>query len=403
MEESYWLSLEAEIEIINTLRAVHRVSAILNGYPCQAELEWAGNKPTLKINHTFNLELDDCIFSLKTDTLDLIVEAMITGRQNTVNVAEGWNNHYSYGKVERIASADWPGDVIGFYRTYYHLLSNRLLYDYFGFKEAINFTANNIEYRLIDHNDFIVVEALDPVAYPVYVEQVYNIMVALGFVTGNFIQDHNYTFCVNEDTALQFVYRRLRQGSDSMYHAITWNPYSYKHMLGRDKAEPIANSDILKPMDAASFGRLTELTNNHHAIQYALVLFNEANSNKLSLLIKNSCFYTVLEVLRKFFYHIFEANMPKGYSSLGNIPKFKVVFGQLAEVTIKEETMLKRRNAILHGEVDDLEGHEMIDLMQMQLSLIYKLLMTYVGFDGYVINHYALRNNQPEGAFIKIN
>jgi hypothetical protein len=224
-------------------------------------------------------------------------------------------------------------------------------------------------------------------------------MVALGFVTGNFIQDHNYTFCVNEQAALQFLYRRLRQGSDSMYHALTLNAYGYQHLLGRGSA---AKSKMLKPLNAASFGRLAELTNNQHAIQYALVLFNKANSNKLSLLIKNSCFYTVLEVLRKFFHHVFEAHMPKGYSNLGNIPKFKIVFGQLAEVTATEETMLKRRNSILHGEVDDLEGHEMIDLVQMQISLIYKLMMIYVGFDGHVIDHWALRNNQPSRAFVKV-
>ncbi len=259
-----------------------------------------------------------------------------------------------------------------------------------------------MEYRLTCNDAFLIVEALEPVAYPVYAEQVYNIMVALGFVTGSFIQDHNYTFCVNEQAALQFLYRKLRQGSDSMYHALTWNAYGYQHLLGRSSAEAIAKSEILKPLDAASFGRLAELTNNHHAIQYALVLFNEANSNKLSLLIKNSCFYTVIEVLRKFFHQVFEANMPKGYSNLGNIPKFKVVFGQLAEVTTTEEIMLKRRNSILHGEVEDLEGHEMIDLMQMQISLIYKLMMSYVGFDGYVIDHWALRNNQPSHVFVKV-
>jgi hypothetical protein len=403
MEESYWAALDAEIDMINNLRAVHQGSAMLNGHPIQAELDCTVDRPTLKISHIFNSEPDDCVFSLKTGRFDLVVEGMITGQQNTVNVAEGWSNRYSSGKVERIKSAEWPENAMDLYRTYYHLASNRLLYDYFGFKEAINFTTNNIEYRLTDHNDFLVAEALNPVAYPIYAEQVYNIMVALGFVTGNFIQDHNYTFVLGDHHAPQFLYRRLRQGSDSMYHALTWNAHGYKHMLGRDKAEAIANSDILKPLDAAIFGRLAELTNNQHAIQYALVLFNEANSNKLSLLIKNSCFYTVLEVLRKFFFKAYETNMPKNYSTLGNIPKFKVVFGQLAEVNTAEETMLKRRNSILHGEVDDLEGHEMINLMQMQISLIYKLLMIHVGFDGYVLDHYALRNNQPDQAFVKLN
>ncbi len=67
--------------------------------------------------------------------MDLVVEGMITGQQNTVNVVEGWSNRHSSGKVQRIKSAAWPEDAIGLYRTYYNLVSNRLLYDYFGIKK----------------------------------------------------------------------------------------------------------------------------------------------------------------------------------------------------------------------------------------------------------------------------
>ncbi|MCC8423570.1 hypothetical protein [Mucilaginibacter sp. UR6-11] len=398
MEETYWELLDEEVKIINALRTKQGGTADLNGEVCQAELDGSVDSPTFKISRVLRLDRDDCIFNLQTESFQLKVTGFITGEHNTVNRAEGWADRHSYGKIDRIQSENWVEDTSGLFRTYYHLKSDRFIYDYFGFKEALSFSINSINYRLLSHDNFLVVETTDPVAHDIYAEAVYNLMVVVGFITGKFIQDHNYTF-----QGKHFLYRRLRQGSDSIYHALTWNAHGYKDMLGREKTKAIADSQMLKALDTDSLGRLAELCNNHHAIQYALVLFNEANSNKLSLLVKNSCFYTVLEVLRKFFYHLFKADLPPNYTSLGNIPKFKAVFGQLAKLTASEETMLTKRNAILHGEVDDLEGSEMVGLMQMQLSLIYRLLLTHVGFNGYVIDHYALRNEQPDNAFVKLN
>jgi len=402
-DDAYWNKLDEQVALTTAIKATHSGLGDWNGVLCRAVVEWSNDYYVFQISEILKLDLDDCVFELQTDKYRFIVTGMVTGERNTVNHAEGWHSRHSAGKVDHFCTAGWLVNGISRYRSFYDCGSDRLIRDFFGFQDSFEFNLNQTPYRLLAHGRHVVVEVLRETPYEIYSENVYNIMVAIGFVTGKFIQEHNYTFQLREDDlSSEWLYRRLRSGSSSMYHALTWNAYGYKHLLGQEKADIIYDSKILKPLDTDVLGRLAQLSNNRHAIQYALVLFNEANSDKLSLLVKNSCFYTVLEVLRKYFYQVFKPRLPENYSNLGNIPKFKAVFSQLVSLSDTEEAMLKRRNAILHGEVDDIGGTEMIALMQMQISLIYRLLLAYTGFDGYVINHYALRNQLPDQAFIKL-
>ena len=132
------------------------------------------------------------------------------------------------------------------------------------------------------------------------------------------------------------------------------------------------------------------------------MLFNEANNNSLSLLIQNNCFYAVFEVLKKFFAEKFKGQLPMGYSNAGNIEKYKIIFSNLISLTDEEFKTLEKRNFFLHGDIKNMKTREMVDIMQKQITLIYRLVFTYIGFDGYIIDHYAMRN-MPERAFIKVN
>jgi hypothetical protein len=149
--------------------------------------------------------------------------------------------------------------------------------------------------------------------------------------------------------------------------------------------------------------KLTEFIHNNSQIQYALVLFNDTNSNGISLLIKNNCFYIVMEVLRKFFYNIFKPQLPIDYSQKGNIEKFKMVFECFVDISDDEISTIKKRNDFMHGDIEKLEGEEMVEIMQKQLSFIYRIVLSYVGFQGFIIDHYLIRNEQSEKAFIKVN
>ena len=44
----------------------------------------------------------------------------------------------------------------------------------------------------------------------------------------------------------------------------------------------------------------------------------------------------------------------------------------------------------------------MLAIMEKQISLIYKIVLTHAGFDGHIIDHNAIRNNLPDKAFIKL-
>lgn len=138
-------------------------------------------------------------------------------------------------------------------------------------------------------------------------------------------------------------------------------------------------------------------------MQYSLVLFNESNNGNLSLLVRNNCFYVVLEVLKKFFHPIYKNKLPKDYSSRGNTDKYITLFKLITDISKDDEQLLKDRNLYLHGDIKDLEGQKMVDDMQKQLTLIYRLILTYIGFDGYVIDHFNIRNSENEKALIKCN
>ena len=144
------------------------------------------------------------------------------------------------------------------------------------------------------------------------------------------------------------------------------------------------------------------LIHNNNQIQYALVLFNEANSNQFSLLVKNNCFYVVLEVLRKFYYSIYIDRIPKSYTSKGNTDKYITLFKCMIDITNDDEQLIKDRNLYLHGDIKDLEGQKMVNDMQKQITLTYRLILTYIGFNGHIVDHYSLRNNSPENAFLKL-
>jgi len=45
---------------------------------------------------------------------------------------------------------------------------------------------------------------------------------------------------------------------------------------------------------------------------------------------------------------------------------------------------------------------EMLALMQKQVTFIYRYVLTYIGFQGYVIDHFSIRNNPSLQPFIEI-
>jgi hypothetical protein len=360
----------------------------------------------ISIDEIIDFDLEETDFPFTTGKDNLFVSASIIAHRNSVNVGQKTAYRYSEGKVYSFRSADFNENAPGTFKAYYPTKHTRVIYDLFGAPHAVSLRIDEAEFFVGSIEGYIIIESVEKITYEVFSETCYSIMVALGFLSGHFVQTETYFFQQrNHDAAFScgFKYRKLRASSSSMYHALTHNPYGYAHMIGSDYADDLYNSHFLKPIDEKSFSQLVDLIHNNSQVQYALVLFNEANDNGLSLLIKNNCFFAVLEVLRKFLHDRFENHLPATYSQRGNIEKYKLVFEQQIPINEDECNTLKKRNAFLHGDIKNISGPEMVEIMQKQITLIYRLLLSLTGFDGHVVDHYAIRNNIPQKAFIKVN
>lgn len=398
--------IEEELNFINQSGALETGRIEYDGKFIDAELEKNDGVFMLRIADIIDFDIDGIEFNFISEKHQLLIDAPITAHRNSIKVQEKLMSRYSEGKVYSFKSRGFEKVEPNYQRSYYYLGADRLVYDYFGIKSHISVTVNGKHFLIFCKEKYLVVETVEKISYEIFSESCYNILVAIGFLSGDFIQNETYTFQKADKENIEFAeyeYRRLRSSSHSIYHALTHNPFGYENFIGREFAEQLYENKTLKPCDEVSFSKLVELIDSNSQIQYALVLFNEANNRKLSLLVQNNCFYAVLEVLKKYFFEKFKSQLPKEYSQKGNIEKYKIVFGNLISLTDEECETLEKRNVFLHGDIKDMKGMEMVEIMQKQLTLIYRLLFTYVGFDGYIIDHYAMRNTMPDKVFVKVN
>lgn len=411
MDKRTFYNIESNISTINS------ISDKIEGY-----IKW-GNKESnavieknkgyrIKINSLLSLSEETHHLVFSNNEVELEIETFITSRSNNINVSEKWNSQHSEGVVYGFRSKEFNPKDKSVYRAFYKINSSNFFLTSFedvsyktetySSRGLLNLVINNNLFSVFTyHNDYIIIESDEKIDFEDFSEYCYNILVAIGFVSGKFFQDEVVIFNIDNNTLNSFCYRRLKNSSHSIYHAVTSNPYGYKDFIGEKYANDLYENNTLKAITSQTFSCLIELVHNNNQIQYALVLFNEANSGNLSLLIKNNCFYIVLEVLKKFFQTIYKEKLPKNYNNKGNTDKYVTLFKYIINVSDKDEQLLKDRNLYLHGDIKNLEGQKMIDDMQKQLTLIYRLILTYIGFEEYIIDHYAIRNNDPYNAFVK--
>jgi len=321
-----------------------------------------------------------------------------TAHRTSVKKGKGRATRFTEGKVDEIRSAWNSGQ--GHYRSYYHCDRKNLLYHFFGRQRALSLVFGEDVLTVEEEQEYLLIGSTTPFSYKRFSELSYAILVATGFITGDFLQDEVFTF--KAGTKVRFLYHTLRKGSSSIYHALLCNPFGYDGMIGRPYAEKLYKQNTLKPLDPETFTRLAKLVLDDHHFKYALVLFNDANANMQSLLIRNNCFFAVIEVLRKNFFEAHKSNLPNAYFNAGNMDKMRMVFEQVTAISADEMKTLNLRNSFAHGDVKNIEGTEMMAIMMKQISLIYKLVLSFVGFDGHVIDHYHLRYGPAKKAYVNL-
>ena len=390
-----------QIKYIKTLQKELAGNVSGNNKIKSAALEFNESAYLFKVESELNLDVIEYSFLFITDDLSLQIKATAVNVETSVE--RKFVSHYTECKVFSFQNSNW--NDYGLYRSFFYTSSKHLLFQVFGKASKIQLTVNHKSISIRQLDDYIVIENEAEISYEEFSVISYNILVALGFVSGVFIQDAVFTFQQDNESENEMIikYEKLRKGFKSIYHPFTANPFGYNHYLGKNTTKRIYEQDILKYLQAEQLSKLSQLSQENSEVQYALVLFNEANGSDTSLLIRNNCFFIVIEVLRKFFYSVFEDKLSKDYSNNKNADKAKMVFECFMHVTDEDILLLQKRNDFMHGDIKDIEDAEMVIIMQKQLSFIYKIVFSYIGFDGRIIDHYAMRNNKIEQAFIKID
>lgn len=400
----WWQGVKKELQLLEKFKGLLEGQAVHKGKTVGAELDRLNNRPVFRLGSVTGGKLaEDQDFMFRTEGMSLKVGGRTTANRNTVNIREGWASRYTEGMVEEISSEKWRNSP-GRFRSYYPSRSSQLLYQVFGNIGALEITLEGRRLLMAQEDHFVLVGAVDLIPVAVFNELSYSLLVALGFVSGDFLQGEVFTFRISADTKREdtFHYRTLRKGGSSVYQALVWNPYGYEEMIGRPFAEKLYKNNTLAPLDLASYSELARQVLHDHHIKYALVLFNDANESSQSLLVRNNCFFIVLEVLRKTFFEQVKNQLPPDYTNRKHIDKFRTVFEGIAPITDEEAELLVLRNTFMHGDIRDIEGEEMMRIMHRQISLIYKLVMTNAGFRGHVIDHYFLRHGPAKKAFTKL-
>ena len=396
---------EKDIAMIKVLQAGFAGEVTEQGRVVDAQLEPMANYYRIRVAERDDHVREERSLEFTGQGLNLNLSCLMTGRHNSINVKHKSACFFTVGDVYYFESASWK-EKPAYYRGYFGNVSDRFIYDLTGNAMSATLLINNVEILVSREDGFLVVENVVPLDTELYYSIVYNALVAIGFISGRFMQDEEYVFqrLVREQLdADGYCFRSLRPGGASIYHAVTGNPFAYEHMIGRQLADQLYKTETLSDLGERIISCLAELSMNFSQIQYAFVLFIEANANGPSLLVKNNCFFAVLEVLKKYFYDVFKDMFGSDYSRKGNVEKFRLIFECLFPVSDDEIRTIEKRNVFMHGDIKDIKDEEMNSLMEKQITLIYRSMLTHAGFEGYIIDHYAIRNGQPEKAFIKIN
>lgn len=406
--------IQENISIINLLSNEIRGIVLIDGKEIETIINKTNEYEIIIGSILSHESVDLSQLKFSNELFSLNVDSYISSFGNKISVTEKYFQSHSKGIVHRLESENFDTNCKSIYRAFYKINSFNFFMTYFddttyetesfNSRGFLNLTINNVCFSVFTfHDDYLIIESDNEIDYNDFSEYCYNILIAIGFISGKFFQNEVFIFDLKNGNSGIFCYKQLRNSSFSIYHAVTSNPYGYKDQIGQELADKLYNNKTLQPFTSENLSRLAELIQNNEQMQYSFVLFNESNNGNLSLLVRNNCFYVVLEVLKKFFHPIYKNKLPKDYSSRGNTDKYITLFKLITDISKDDEQLLKDRNLYLHGDIKDLEGQKMVDDMQKQLTLIYRLILTYIGFDGYVVDHFNIRRTENEQAFIKCN
>jgi hypothetical protein len=306
------------------------------------------------------------------------------------------------------------------------------------FYDCLRINLNEILFDIVQVKNgdkgFYVIDCLQEVELESFREYCFSIKQALGFITTHMPGGEEFIF----SNKYAFYYcNYLRPKIDSMYFPLNWNPYSILSNK-REIAEDYINK--LTRLKLEKFSNLVSVIHNNQELSASIILLLEASSIR-SFLIIPSVFSVVVESLSKIISQdeqgkeypideknisdslkedlnklvdsyrdkisnegllkikrrINEINRPIIKKHLTNNQKLTLPFEQLkVELSINDIKAIEHRNDLLHGDIlmtgkelkSELDINNYMGYISGKLfTLISALILKYIGYEGYIINH----------------
>ncbi len=285
-----------------------------------------------------------------------------------------------------------------------------------------------------EDNGFYVIESLQEMELDLFRKYCFSIKQAVGFITGYMPGGEEFIF--NSDYYFRYS-NYLRPEIDSMFYPLDSNPYHFLH--NRDEIDKSFLKKLTR-LKLNEFSQLVSIIHKSQELSASIILLLEASSVH-SLLIIPSVFSVVVESLSKIISYsetgnfnpienrkiaraliedlrkkvdsysdkisddgirkikgrINQINSPVVRNHLPNLQKLTLPFEQLKlELTDADISAIEHRNVLLHGDIlmismgknSESEINNYMGYISGKLyTLISALILKYVGYEGYIINH----------------
>lgn len=297
----------------------------------------------------------------------------------------------------------------------------------------IEFHSKHFHLFLLDLNKkkYLVIDCLCKITLDEFSELSWSILVAVGYLSGNLVQDEEYTFSYNNKQLKGFsnyLYSERRDTIKSFYTPINTNPFSW---IKENRKIAKKYYGKITEINMVQFSNLCQLIHDEVDIKAIVLLITESISRSLLIMpaglsvalegfseyfaskhlekikpIKNDDLAKdfkceLLAVLQKY---TLEKNFTgtdvitkkiENINSPTNREKLKSPFTILKiPLTKIDEEVLEYRNDFLHGNINlkPQKGRKTysMDAFEISLRLLTLLnmaIMKMIGYKGYIINH----------------
>lgn len=344
--------------------------------------------------------------------------------------------------------------------TFYHQLLSEIKSSFYidflkGNKRDFKVFLNNSGFRISEtssgKNNYLVIESLSKITFEEFKHSSNSILFSIGFIKGQYVREEQLFFQSQSDDWVNITGFYVRTSSKSMLleKPFSKQPKEYSNFIEDENFDFDSKSTTI---DEKELEKITLLLNSNGRFFTAISILFDSFRN--SLITRPSILFVVLEtvieeiskmvqpkkieaikikdgakkVLEKYKLKIEEKDYDYLVNAINEIDKklsqnnkkIESVFELLnLELSIEEKKVIGKRNKFFHGKIIDTQisinnedeyvilEKEYLYLSYRLYNLISKLLLKYIGFEGYLVNHAKLREkyynkNLEEEYFIKI-